>query len=47
MLALIVRPVPDGVSPTEVIENSRPETSSAPLRTATRLRSRYSRSVSE
>ena len=40
-------PVPVGVRPTESIENSRPETSSAPLRTETRLRSRYSRSVSE
>ena len=46
-LALRIRPVPDGVSPTDVIENSRPETSSPPLRTATRVLSRYSRSVTE
>jgi hypothetical protein len=39
-LALRVRPVPDGVSPTDVIENRRPETSRPPLRTATSVRSR-------
>ena len=40
MLAFRLRPVPDGVRPTDWTANSRPDTSSAPLCTATRLRRR-------
>src|SRR5438067_13867315 len=46
-LALSVRPTPEGVRSTVVNSNRRPETSRAPFRTVTRLRSRYRRSVSE
>ena len=47
MLASSDRPLPSGVKATDLTEKSRPDTSSAPSRTATRLRNRYSRSVSE